>query len=176
MRARRPRPVGWSRGCGDRLGGHRVQGAEDFKIYAQLTLPGTRVHLTVLRRGKITSVSSPLGQRRGASRRHPARSIAGRPPPYPRCPAGSRPLTSRPAAPRACFGTKPCACPRSRAALPPMRDWKSMTSSCAWGAPRCVRSRNCTRRWRHSQPTNPYPCSSGATARISGGRCRGSRR
>ncbi len=34
--------------------GHRVQGAEDFKIYAQLTLPGTRVHLTVLRRGKIT--------------------------------------------------------------------------------------------------------------------------
>jgi serine protease Do len=34
--------------------GHHIQGAEEFKIYAQLTLPAARVHLTVLRNGKQT--------------------------------------------------------------------------------------------------------------------------
>ncbi|HEX7596688.1 MAG TPA: trypsin-like peptidase domain-containing protein, partial [Polyangia bacterium] len=34
--------------------GRRVRGAEDFKIYVQLTPPGTRVRLSVLRRGKST--------------------------------------------------------------------------------------------------------------------------
>ncbi len=34
--------------------GNRMQGAEEFKIYAQLTLPGARVRLSVLRGGKLT--------------------------------------------------------------------------------------------------------------------------
>lgn len=34
--------------------GHSIQGAEEFKIYAQLTMPGARVRLSVLRNGKQT--------------------------------------------------------------------------------------------------------------------------
>jgi serine protease Do len=34
--------------------GHSIQGAEEFKIYAQLTLPGARVRLSILRNGKQT--------------------------------------------------------------------------------------------------------------------------
>lgn len=34
--------------------GHSLQGAEEFKIYAQLTMPGARVRLSVLRNGKQT--------------------------------------------------------------------------------------------------------------------------
>jgi len=42
--------------------GHRVPGAEELKIYSQLTPPGTRVHLSVLRKGKLAE--HVLGTRR----------------------------------------------------------------------------------------------------------------